>query len=186
MPSTQLRNPETGIRCGIELDRGLDYSIEAATEDALDALLGQLLAVPGSQVAHGIGGMVNNINVFENIALPVVYHAVAPVSQVEREVYETFAACGVDSTQAEELCAKRPGNLSSIEKRVAGFVRALLMRPGLLVYSRFFEGLTRAQMERVAALHAVFRERHPDGTAVYLQLSDMPVLQPRCHQQFVT
>jgi hypothetical protein len=186
MPSTHLRNPESGVPCSIELDRGLDYSIEAATEDALDALLGQLLAVPGSQVAHGIGGMVNNVNVFENIALPVVYHAVAPVSQVEREVYEIFAACGVDAAQAEEVCAKRPGDLNPLEQRVAGFVRSLLMRPGLLVYSRFFEGLTRAQMDRAAALHAVYRERHPDGTAVYLQLSDMPVLQPRCNQQIVT
>ena len=186
MPQTNLRNPESGIRCSIELDRGLDYSIEAATEEALEALLGQLLVVAGSQVAHGVGGMVNNVNVFENIALPVIYHAVAPVSQVEREVYETFAACGLDAAQAEELCAKRPGDLNPLEKRLAGFVRGLLMRPGLLVYSRFFEGLTRAQMDRAAALHAVYRERHADGTAVYLQLSDMPVLQPRCHQQIVT
>ncbi len=186
MPQTTLRNPESGIRCGIELDRGLDYSIEAATEEAVDALLGQLLAVPGSQVVHGMGGMVNNVNVFENIALPVVYHSVAPVSQVEREVYEIFAACGLDAAQAEELCAKRPGSLNPFEQRVAGFVRGLLMRPGLLVYSRFFEGLTRAQMNRAATLHAIYRERHPEGTAVYLQLSDMPVLQPRCHQHIVT
>jgi hypothetical protein len=186
MPSTHLRNPESGIRCSIELERGLDYSVEAATEEALDALLSQLLAVPGSQVAHGIGGMVNNINVFENIALPVVYHAVAPVSQVEREVYEAFVACGLDAAQAEELCAKRPGDLDPLQKRLGGFVRSLLMRPGLLVYSRFFEGLTRKQMDQAAALHAVYRARQPEGTAVYLQLSDMPVLQPRCHQQFVT
>jgi hypothetical protein len=186
MPSINLRNPESGIRCSIELDRGLDYSIEAGTEEALDALLGQLLAVAGSQVAHGIGGMVNNVNVFENIALPVVFHAVAPAGEIESKVFEMFAACGLDTAQTEELCGKRPGELNPLEKRLSGFVRSLLMRPGLLVYSRFFEGLTRAQMDRAAALHAVYRSRHPDGTAVYLQLSDMPVLQPRCHQQVVT
>lgn len=186
MAPIHLRNPESGVRCSIELDRGLDYAIEAETEDALEALLGQLLAVPGSQVAHGIGGMINNVNVFENIALPVIYHSVAPVSRVEREVYEAFAACGLDAAQAEEMCAKRPGDLNPLEKRLAGFVRGLLMRPGLLIYSRFFEGLTRAQMDSAAALHAVFRARQPDGTAVYLQMSDMPVLQPRCHQHIVT
>ena len=186
MPSCHLRNPETGVRCSVELGSGLDYTIEAATADALDALLDQLLAVPGSQVVHRVGGMINNINVFENIALPVVYHAVAPASAIEGQVLETFAACGLDAAQTEALCAKRPGELDPLEARVSGFVRGLLMRPGLLIYSRFFEGLTRAQMDRAAALHAVYRARHPDGTAVYLQLSDMPVLQPRCDRHIVT
>jgi ABC-type transporter Mla maintaining outer membrane lipid asymmetry ATPase subunit MlaF len=186
MPSVHLRNPESGVRCSIELDHGLDYALEAATADALDALLDQLLVVPGSQVAHGVGGMVNNINVFENIVLPVVYHGVARASAVEREVLETFAACGLDAGQAETLCAKRPGELGPLEARVSGFVRSLLMQPGLLIYSRFFEGLTRTQMDRAAALHAVYRSRHPAGTAVYLQLRDMPVLQPRCDRHIVT
>jgi len=186
MPSYNLRNPESGARCSIELGRGFNYSIEAGTRDGLDALLGQLVGIQGSQVAHGVGGMVNNINVLENIALPVIYHGVTPGAEIEREVFEAFSACGLDHAQAEALCGKRPGELDPLEKRLSGFVRSLLMRPGLLVYSRFFEGLTRAEMDRAAALNAVYRARFPDGTAVYLQLSDMPVLQPSCDRQFIT
>lgn len=186
MPHTSLRNPETGVRCSIELERGFDYLIEAATPEGLDALLGQLLAVPDSQVVHGIGGMVNNINAFENIALPAVYHGRTSAADVERLVLEVFAACGLDAAQAEALCGKRPGELNPLEERLSGFVRGVLMHPPLLVYCRFFEGLTRTQMDHAAVLNAVYRGRQPDGTAVYLQLSDMPVLQPRCDRQFVT
>jgi ABC-type transporter Mla maintaining outer membrane lipid asymmetry ATPase subunit MlaF len=186
MPTLVLRNPESGARCSIELGRGLNYSIEAGTRDGLEALLGQLLGIQGSQVAHGVGGMVNNINVLENIALPVSYHGVAPDAEIEREVFAAFSACGLDDAQADALCGKRPGELEPFEKRLAGFVRSLLMRPDLLVYSRFFEGLTRAEMDRAAALNAVYRARFPDGTAVYLQLSDMPVLQPSCDRQIIT
>ena len=185
MPSFSLCNPDSGARCSIELARGLTCSIEAGTPESLDALLAQLLGIPGSQVAHGAGGMVNNINVLENIALPVIYHGIASSAQIEHQVFEAFAACGLDEAQAEALCRKRPGELDPLDERLAGFVRGLLMRPDLLVYNRFFEGLTRTDMERAAALDAVYRARQPEGTSVYLSLSDMPVLQPRCDRQFI-
>lgn len=183
MPSIRLRNPESGISC--EIERGLTCLIEAPTLDSLEALLAQLLGAPGSQVAHGAGGLVNNINVLENVALPVVYHGVASTAGIEQQVFEAFAACGLDEAQVEALCRKRPGELNPFDSRLAGFVRGLLMRPDLLVYNRFFEGLTRVEMARAAALNGVYRARHPDGTAVYLSLSDMPALEPPCDRKFI-
>lgn len=185
MPSFSLRSPDSGACCGIELGRGLTCLIEASTPEGLEALLGQLLGIPGSQVAHGAGGMVNNINVLENIALPVIYHGVAPGADIEPLVFEAFGACGLDEARVEALCRKRPGELDPFEQRLAGFVRGLLMRPDLLIYSRFFEGLTHAQMERAAALDAIYRMRHPEGTSVYLSLSDMPGLRPPSDRKFV-
>jgi hypothetical protein len=35
------------------------------------------------------------------------------------------------------------------------------------------------------ALNGVYRARQPEGTAVYLQLSDMPVLDPGCDRSIV-
>jgi hypothetical protein len=67
-----------------------------------------------------------------------------------------------------------------------GFVRSLLLSPDVLVYHRFLEGLTRGEMERAAALNEVYRTREPSGTAVYLQLRDMPVLEPACDRSCVT
>ena len=181
MPSASLHNPVSGTRCEIELGRGLIYSLAARTPAELETVLEQLLQLPASQVADHVGGLVNNINILENIALPALYHGLAPVAEIERKILETFAGCGLDGAQVEMLCRKRPGELGAFEKRLAGFVRGILSRPEVLIYSRFFEGLTRTEMTRAAALNSVFRERCPDGTAVYLMLSDMPDLQPECH-----
>jgi ABC-type transporter Mla maintaining outer membrane lipid asymmetry ATPase subunit MlaF len=183
MPSHALRAPQSGAGCDIELGRGLTYALTARTPADLDALLEQLLQLPGSHVADTFGGLVNNINVLENIELPALYHGLAPVAEVEHGILDAFAACGLDGGQAEALFSRRPGELSPYEKRLAGFVRSLVSRPDVLVYNRFFEGLTRVDMARAAALNSVYHARHPEGTAVYLMLSDMPDLQPECHRR---
>ena len=186
MPSLSLHNPASGGRCEIELERGLTYAVEAESPQLLDAMLEQLLHHPGTQIADNVGGTVSSINVLENIALPVIYHRVAHLVTLEQETLEVLAACGLDQAHAEALCRKRPAELSPFDKRLVGFVRSLLMSPDLLVYNRFLEGLTRTEMERAVALNAVYRARQPSGTAVYLQLGDMPVLTPGCDRSFVT
>jgi len=186
MPSIHLRNPRTDARCDIELGHGLVYTVEAATAGGLEALLDQLLRQPGAQVAHGVGGMVGNINVLENIALPAVFHGLWRAREFDSKIIEAFAACGFDAEQAETLCRKRPGELGPFEQRLAGFVRGLLLRPEVLVYYRFLEGLTRSEMARAAALDPVYRAWNPASTSVYLFLSDMPDLQLECGRRYVT
>ena len=183
MPSYALRHPNSGPGCEIELGQGLTYSIAARGPEDIEWLLEQLLDLPGAQVADSVGGLVNNINILENIALPALYHRLATIAETEKGILDAFAACGLEGAQAQSLLGKWPGELTPLEKRMAGFVRSLLSRPQVLVYSRFFEGLTKAEMTRAAGLNAVYRERRPDGTAIYLMLRDMPDLQPDCHQR---
>ena len=184
MPLLTLQNPESGMHCEIELGRGLVYAVEAASAQGIDFLLEQLLHHPGTQVADNVGGTVSAINVLENIGLPAIYHRVASLAVLERDAFDILAACGFDQEQAEALCRKRPAALTPFDKRLVGFVRCLLMSPDLLVYNRFLEGLTRWEMERAATLNAVYRARAPAGTALYLSLSDMPVLEPACNRRF--
>lgn len=186
MALLSLRNPESGTGCDIELGQGTTVAIEAATPGGLEALLEQLLRLPGSQVAHGVGGMVSNINVLENIALPAIYHGLARSREFDARVLEGFLACGLDGDQTEELCRQRPGDLGPFDKRLAGFVRCLLMRPEVLVYSRFFEGLTVPEAQRAMALDGVYHRRHPQGTSVYLVLSNMPEQLPGCDRRHIT
>ena len=184
MPSLSLHASASGTRCEIELGRGLAYAVESPSPQELDLVLDQLLRHPGTQVADSVGGTVSSINVLENIGLAAIYHRVAPLVRLEREALAVLAACGFDGAQAEALCRRRPAELSPFEKRLVGFVRSLLMSPDLLVYNRFLEGLTRAEMERALALNEVYRAREPSGTAVYLQLSDMPVCEPGCDRSY--
>jgi len=186
MPSLTVHNLDSGARCELELGRGLTYAVEARSPHELESLLEQLLRYPGTQVADNVGGTVSSINVLENIGLPVIYHRVAPIASLERATLDALAACGLDEHEAEALCRKRPAELTPFDKRLVGFVRSLLMSPDLLVYNRFLEGLTRGEMERAAGLNAVYRARQPAGTAVYLLLADMSVLDPGCDRSFVT
>lgn len=186
MPSLSLHNPDSGVRCEIELGQGLVYSVEAASPQGLDAMIEQLLRHPGTQIADNVGGTVSSIKVLENIGLPAIYHGLAPLVALEQEILDVLAACGLDGPRAEALCRRRPAELNPFEKRLVGFVRSLLMRPDILVYNRFLEGLTRADMERAVALNAVYRARQPSGTAVHLLLSDMPVLEPGCDRSYLT
>ncbi len=185
MPTLVLRNAESGASCEIERGCGRVYAIEAATAGGLEALLEELLEAPGTQVAHGVGGMVSNINVLENIALPAVYFGRARGEELETRVIAMFGACGVAGDQAEALCRKHPGELEPFEKRLAGFVRCLFLEPELLVYYRFLEGLTGTDMERAIALDAAYRARQPAGTSVYLMLSGVPARQVQCYRQYI-
>jgi ABC-type transporter Mla maintaining outer membrane lipid asymmetry ATPase subunit MlaF len=185
VPTIRLHNPASGRSCEVELGRGLTYLIEADTAEGVDALLEQLLRYTDAQVADSVGGTISSINVLENIGLPVVYHGLASVARLEQAILDLFSACGVDEARAEALCRMRPGELGPFEKRLVGFMRGVLMHPDVLVYRRFFEGLTRGEMQRAAALNAVYRARQPAGTAIHLLLSDMPVQQPECDRRFV-
>src|SRR3970282_789000 len=186
MPALVLRYRESGASCEIERGRGLVHVIEAASPRGLAALLDDLLEAPGTQVVHGVGGMVSNINVLENIALPALYFGLARSREFDARVIAAFGACGIDDAQAEALCRMHPAELGPFEKRLAGFVRSLLMRPEVLVYNRFLEGLTGAEMERAIALDAVYRTHHAAGTSLYLMLGDLPARQVECYRRHVT
>jgi ABC-type transporter Mla maintaining outer membrane lipid asymmetry ATPase subunit MlaF len=181
MSTFSLCNEESGNRCAIELGRGLSYLVSVRTHGELDVLTEQLLELPATRVADNVGGLVNNITILENIALPVLYHRMVTAAELDPLIVQAFADCGLDGEAVDVLCSKRPGDASAFEKRLAGFVRCLVSRPEILVYSRFLEGLTRADMARAAALNSVFRMRNPNGTAIYLMLNDMPDLEPECH-----
>ena len=186
MPTLILRNPESGASCEIERGSGFVYVIEATAPGGLEALLDDLLEAPGTQVAHGVGGMVSNINVLENIALPAIYFGLARSREFDSRVVEALGACGVGEAEAESLCRMYPGELNPFQKRLAGFVRALLMQPEVLVYNRFLEGLTRVEMEQAIALDGIYRGRYARGTSVYLMVSGFPSLQIQCHRHDVT
>ena len=83
------------------------------------------------------GGLLSNLNAWENISLPIAYHAAEPRGALA-EVHALLNELGgVD----DALLAKLPDDMTLYERRLAAYIRALLEAPDLLVVDDAETGL---------------------------------------------
>ena len=121
------------------------------------ALLRRVGFVPAS------GGLMSSLNAWENISLPVAYHAPQKLRGAHDEVRALLDELGgVD----EHLLAKLPEDMTLYERRLAAYLRALLESPDLLVIENLGAGLGPTKRERAARFPEVYRKRCPGGTLV--------------------
>lgn len=109
------------------------------------------------------GGLMSNLNAWENITLAVAYHEPQRVPDLGAEVRELLAALGgVD----DGLLGKLPENMTLYERRLAAYLRAVLENPELLVAENLSSGLGPTKRGRVARFAEVYQARCPGGTFV--------------------
>jgi ABC-type lipoprotein export system ATPase subunit len=111
------------------------------------------------------GGLMSNLNAWENISLPLAYHAPRRLPEALREVRALLDELG---GAGEELLAKLPEHMALYERRLAGYVRALLEAPELLVLECVGAGLGPTKRRRAARFAEVYQARRPGGTFVQL------------------
>lgn len=78
-------------------------------------------------------GLVPAWSVFENLALLIKYHGLAPDRAVEDQIVKFVEACRAPSA----ILAKLACDLSPLESRWVGLLRALIIRPRLLLVSAY-------------------------------------------------
>jgi ABC-type transporter Mla maintaining outer membrane lipid asymmetry ATPase subunit MlaF len=125
------------------------------------ALRARVSFVPAS------GGLLSNLNGWENISLPVGYHDPSRLPSVPAEVYalvDELGGCEGD------MLAKLPEHMSLYEKRLAAYIRALLERPELMVTENLAAGLGPTKRRRAQRFAEIYHARCPGGT--YVQLDD--------------
>jgi phospholipid/cholesterol/gamma-HCH transport system ATP-binding protein len=119
------------------------------------------------------GGLISNLRVWENIILPVQYHGIEFAGKLEDNVARLFGQCGMEDENAvSDLLFKLPDQLSLYEKRLVGFVRAMLMSPELIIYDTLNEGLSRKELAHVAKFDKVFRLYFPFRTSVLVSFEE--------------
>ena len=91
---------------------------------ALHSRIGVVLEQPG---------LVPAWSVFENLALLVRYHRLAPSSAVEDYVVDFVVSCRLPRAMLSRLASE----LSPLESRWIGLLRALVIRPRLLLVSAY-------------------------------------------------
>jgi ABC-type transporter Mla maintaining outer membrane lipid asymmetry ATPase subunit MlaF len=112
------------------------------------------------------GGLISSLNCWENISLPVAYHAPAKLAGTLERVHELLDDLG---GVEDNLLAKLPEDMTLYERRLAAFVRAMLESPELLLAENLDAGLGPTKRRRVARFADVYHQRCPGGTFVQLE-----------------
>jgi len=128
--------------------------------------LAQLPVFPMTVRVDRDGGLMSHLNVWKNLTLPLEYHA-RDVRHAAEDASLLFALCGEDKTNLPRLMESYPDTLSLYEKRLVGFVRALLLEPEVLVLDDVFDGLSTVDKEKALQWEKVFRWRFPFRVLLY-------------------
>ena len=112
------------------------------------------------------GGLLSNLNAWENIVLPLGFHFPKRLRSVAGKVSELLEGLGADP---RTLLPKLPERMSVFEKKLAGYVRILLEGPELVLIEDLFGGLDAAERAAAAGFLPTYRARCPGGTFVQLE-----------------
>ncbi len=137
---------------------GVDVAgLGAADRDRLRARIGFLPAQ---------GGLLSNLNAWENITLPLGIHHPDGLRDAAGKVDELLLELG---TPPGSLLAKLPERMSLYEKKLAAYVRILLEAPELVLVEDLGGGLSAAEQAAAAGFDTVYHAHCPGGTFVRLE-----------------
>jgi ABC-type transporter Mla maintaining outer membrane lipid asymmetry ATPase subunit MlaF len=141
----------------------LGVQTDALSPKARAALRAQIAFLPAD------GGLISHLNGWENIALPLGFHAPARLRGLAPEVYALLEQFGTD---ARKLLGRLPEEMTPYERKLAGYVRMRLGRPRLVLAEDPGAGLAAGERGRVGNFAAAYLADCPEGT--FVQLADVP------------
>jgi ABC-type iron transport system FetAB ATPase subunit len=112
------------------------------------------------------GGLLSNLNAWENIILPLGCHHPERLQGIAAEVHTLVTELG---GAPKMLLGKLPEDMTLLEKKITGFVRILLEAPDLVLVENFAPGLDSAERMRIPYFAATYHARQPAGTFVQLE-----------------
>ncbi len=112
------------------------------------------------------GGLLSNLNAWENIILPLGCHHPERLQGIAVEVHALVTELG---GAPETMLGKLPEEMTLLERKITGFVRILLEAPELVLVEDFAPGLDSAERMRIPYFAATYQARHPGGTFVQLE-----------------
>jgi len=140
--------------------------------EAASAVFAQLPTFPHTVRVGCDGGLLSHLTVWKNLSLPLEYHAL-DVRRLGQDALLIFGLCGEDAAFVSGLFERYPDALSSYEKRLVGFVRALLLEPEVLVLENVFDGLSAKEYEKALHWKEIFRLRFPFRILLVLEQGDV-------------
>jgi ABC-type lipoprotein export system ATPase subunit len=166
-----------GVCAGISLSPGSSFQLIAASAESKEALLDSLLGQVRTCVVSGDGGLISNLSVAENIALPAEFHRVGSAADRASRLRELTGRFGEDGAAIRTLEHAHPARLSPLQRRLAGFLRAMLMEPKLMVFDSLLEGISRANAAKLREFKRIFHLYFPFRHVAFVNFADEPLLQ---------
>lgn len=80
--------------------------------------------------------LISNLNVYNNIALPLRYHYNLPESEIDKRVADILKNCGI-----EGIRDALPAHLSLGQRKLVGFARGLVVEPKLIFLDEPVSGI---------------------------------------------
>lgn len=155
--------------------RLLQVASEAEKDAVIEAVLGKgecggavsLQGLPsGGSKPGGVGwvaangGLISNLKVWENVTLPLWYHARLPAEEAEQRIARWLSVLGMAGDERERFMEAPPDRLASWQRKLAGLLRGLVqMPPVLIVDAALFKGVEQSTASVwMAALEAYAAE----------------------------
>ncbi|HET9735014.1 MAG TPA: hypothetical protein VFP62_07055 [Burkholderiales bacterium] len=138
----------------------LGAELEALDARARAAVRAQVAFLPAN------GGLISHLNAWENIALPLAYHAPRQMQGVAPRVYALLEPFAGD---ARALLARLPEEMTPFEKLLAGHARLMLGAPRLVLAEDLPRSLAPAERRQAQAFAAAYLAHCPQGTFVRLE-----------------
>lgn len=81
--------------------------------------------------AHG--GLISNLRIWENVTLPLWYHAGRDAVETEQRIKHWLGMLGLEQEEFARFMAAQPHGVEPWQRKLAGLLRALLQTPPVLV-----------------------------------------------------
>lgn len=126
-----------------------------------------------SGVVWRYGGLLSNLTVFDNIILPNVYHERKVTEDVVDKICYMLSYLGVEKACFTEYLTRFSGTLPAHEKRVVGFIRAIISEVDLIIYDSIFEGFNTETKNRLLNITKRFHTEKVGRTTVYFGSNEL-------------
>jgi hypothetical protein len=121
------------------------------------------------------GGLISNLKIWENISLPLWYHAKRDIRETEKCVEYWLTILAIDPAACADFMASPPHGVEPWQRKLAGLLRALVQMPRVLVVDA---GLFEDVKTRIAQVWITALETYASQDRAVLVLADKATTLP--------
>lgn len=125
-------------------------------------------------VIYGNGGLISNLKIWENVTLPLFYQNRLNTALIEEKGLAVLKRAGY-----VEKLMQLPGLTSFHQKKMAGFARAMLTDPELMIYESPLTGLNQEERRTFIKTALEFHREKAGRTSLFISSNPeiIPMLQ---------